>query len=64
MSGALSSLRLVFAISPTEEGEVESSVTIIDNISSIMVGGFGIFLIARFFWLRSVMPFEPRSGRT
>jgi hypothetical protein len=60
MAGEL--IEVVFAISPTEEEEF--SVTIIDNISAIMMGGFGIFLIARFFWLRSVMPIEPRSVRT
>ena len=52
----------VFAISLTQE-EV-CSVMIIDNISSIMMAGFGIFLIARFFWLRSIIPFEPRSTQT
>jgi hypothetical protein len=41
------------AITPTEDGEY--GIKTIDNISSIVMAGFGIFLIARLFWLRSVL---------
>jgi hypothetical protein len=50
------------AITPNEEGEY--GVKSIDSISSIVMAGFGIFLIARFFWLRSVMPIEPKYVRS
>jgi hypothetical protein len=50
------------AITPTEYGEY--GVKSIDSISSIVMAGFGIFLIARFFWLRSVMPIEPKYVRS
>jgi hypothetical protein len=50
------------AITPTEDGEY--GVKIIDSISSIVMTGFGIFLIARFFWLKSVMPIEPKYVRS
>jgi hypothetical protein len=46
----------------TEDGEY--SIKTIDSISSIVMAGFGIFLIARFFWLRSVMPIEPKYVRS
>jgi len=47
---------------PTEDGEY--GIRTIDSISSIVMSGFGIFLIARFFWLRSVMPIEPKYVRS
>jgi hypothetical protein len=50
------------AITPTEDGEYR--IKTIDSISSIVMAGFGIFLIARFFWLRSVMPIEPKYVRS
>jgi hypothetical protein len=50
------------AITPTEDGEY--GIKTIDNISSIVMAGFGIFLIARLFWLRSVMPIEPKYMRS
>jgi hypothetical protein len=50
------------AITPTEDGEY--GVKSIDSISSIVMVGFGIFLIARFFWLRTVMPIEPKHVRS
>ena len=50
------------AITPTEDGEY--GVKTIDSISSIGMAGFGIFLIARFFWLKSVMPIEPKHVRS
>jgi hypothetical protein len=49
------------AITPTEDGEYD--IKTIDSISSIVMAGFGIFLIARFFWLRGVMPIEPKYVR-
>jgi len=36
---------------------------ILDNISSTITPGFGIFLIARFFWLRSITPIESKTVR-
>ena len=50
------------AIPPTEDGEY--GMRIIDTMSSIVMAGFGIFLVARFFWLRSVIPIEPRYVRS
>jgi hypothetical protein len=50
------------AITPIEDGEY--GIKTIDSISSIVMAGFGIFLIARFFWLRSVMPIEPKYVRS
>ena len=47
---------------PTEDGEY--GIKTIDSISSIVMAGFGIFLIARLFWLRSVMPIEPKYVRS
>jgi hypothetical protein len=49
-------------ITPTEDGEY--GIKTIDSISSIVMAGFGIFLIARFFWLRTVMPIEPKHVRS
>jgi hypothetical protein len=49
-------------IRPTEDGEY--GVKSIDSISSIGMAGFGIFLIARFFWLRSFMSIEPKHVRS
>lgn len=46
----------------TEDGEY--GIKTIDSISSIVMAGFGIFLIVRFFWLRSVMPIEPKYLRS
>ena len=46
----------------TEDGEY--GIRTIDSISSISMAGFGIFLIARFFWLRNVMPIEPKYLRS
>jgi hypothetical protein len=46
----------------TEDGEY--GIKTIDSISSTVMVGFGIFLIARFFWLRSVMPIEPKYLRS
>jgi len=46
----------------TEGGEYDSKT--IDSISSIVISGFGIFLIVRFFWLRNVMPIEPKYVRS
>jgi hypothetical protein len=37
---------------------------IVDNIASTVMAGFGIFLIARFLWLRSIMPVEPSYTRS
>jgi Leu/Phe-tRNA-protein transferase len=48
--------------SATEDGEY--GIKTIDSISSTVMAGFGIFLIARFFWLRSVMPIEPKYLRS
>jgi hypothetical protein len=50
------------AITPTEDGEY--GIKTIDSISSIVMAGFGIFLIVRFFWLRTVMPIEPKYVRS
>jgi hypothetical protein len=44
--------------------DAEKGVRTIDSISSVVMAGFGIFLIARFFWLRSVMPIEPKYIRS
>jgi hypothetical protein len=49
-------------ITTTEDGEY--GIKTIDSISSTVMVGFGIFLIARFFWLRSVMPIEPKYLRS
>jgi hypothetical protein len=49
-------------ITPTEDGEYGAKS--IDSISSIVMAGFGIFLIARFFWLRRFMPIEPKYVRS
>ena len=49
-------------ITPAEDGEY--GVKSIDSISSIVMAGFGIFLIARFFWLRSFMSIEPKHVRS
>jgi len=47
----------------TEDGEY--GIKTIDSISSIVMAGFAIFLIVRFFWLRSVvMPIEPKYMRS
>jgi len=49
----------------TTTGEHEEySIRTIDSISSIVMAGFGIFLIARFFWLKNVMPIEPKYLRS
>ncbi len=58
----VSELVEAIAITPTEDGEY--GVKSIDSISSIVMAGFGIFLIARFFWLRSIMPIEPKYVRS
>src|SRR5215210_3977990 len=58
----VSELVEAIAITPTEDGEY--GVKSIDSISSMAMAGFGIFLIARFFWLRSVMPIEPKYVRS
>ena len=50
------------ALTPAEDGEY--GIKTIDSISSIAMAGFGIFLIARFFWLRSIMPIEPKYVRS
>jgi hypothetical protein len=50
------------ALTPTEDGEY--NIKTIDSISSIAMAGFGIFLIARFFWLRSIMSIEPKYVRS
>ena len=36
---------------------------ILDNISSTIMAGFGIFLIVRFFWLRRIVPIESKAVR-
>jgi hypothetical protein len=41
----------------------EESHEIAENVGSIVMMGFGIFLITRFFWLRSIMPIEPKYTR-
>ena len=51
-------------VTTTQAEEEENAVRNIDTLSSIVMGGFGIFLIARFFWLRSVMPIEPKYVRS
>jgi hypothetical protein len=51
-------------ITTTPNEEVEYGIKTIDSISSMAMAGFGIFLIARFFWLRSVMPIEPKYVRS
>ena len=54
---------IIITITPaTEDGEY--GIMTIDSISSIVMAGFGIFLIARFFWLRSNMPIEPKYLRS
>ena len=55
---------LIEAIAITPNEEREYGVKSIDNISSIVMAGFGIFLIARSFWLKSVMPIEPKYVRS
>ena len=55
---------LVEAITITNTEDGEYGMKTIDSISSIVMAGFGIFLIARFFWLRSVMPIEPKYVRS
>jgi hypothetical protein len=42
----------------------EYGIKAIDSISSIVMAGFGIFLITRFFWLKNVMPIEPKYLRS
>jgi hypothetical protein len=49
-------------ITNTEDGEY--GMKTIDSISSIVMAGFGIFLFVRFFWLRSIMPIEPKYVRS
>jgi hypothetical protein len=49
----------------TEADEEQHGINkTIDTISSMVMAGFGIFLIARFFWLQSVMPIEPKYMRS
>jgi hypothetical protein len=46
----------------TEDGEY--GIKTIDSISSVVMAGFAIFLIVRFFWLKNVMPIEPKYLRS
>ena len=62
MGGELVEAITITATPATED--VENGITAIDSISSIAMAGFGIFLIARFFWLKSVMPIEPKYLRS
>jgi hypothetical protein len=62
MVGELVEAIIVTTTSATEDREY--GVKTIDSISSTVMAGFGIFLIARFFWLRSVMPIEPKYLRS
>jgi hypothetical protein len=55
---------LIEAIAITPIEDEEYGVKSIDSISSIVMAGFGTFLIARFFWLKSVMPIEPKYVRS
>jgi hypothetical protein len=49
----------------TEADEEQHGINkTIDTISSMVMAGFGIFLIARFFWLQSVMSIEPKYMRS
>ncbi|MHB8603419.1 MAG: hypothetical protein ACYC6W_12480 [Nitrosotalea sp.] len=42
---------------------VENNETM-EYVNSILMVGFGIFLIVRFFWLRSIMPIESKYLRS
>jgi hypothetical protein len=42
----------------------EENVENVEYINSSVMAGFSIFLIARFFWLRNVMPIEPKYVRS
>jgi hypothetical protein len=42
----------------------EESHEMVENIGAAMMAGFGVFLIARFFWLKNIMPIEPRYTRS
>jgi hypothetical protein len=54
---------ITITTTPATEDKVYGIKTI-DIISSIVVAGFGIFVIGRFFWLRSILPFEPKYMRS
>lgn len=38
---------------------VGERMEIVENVGAIFMGGFGIFIVARYFWLRQTMPIEP-----
>jgi len=42
----------------------EENVEFVEYINSSVMAGFSIFLMARFFWLRSVMSIEPKYVRS
>lgn len=62
MVGELVEAIIITTTSATEDGEY--GIKTIDSVSSTVMAGFGIFLIVRFFWLRSVMPIEPKYLRS
>ena len=50
-------------VTPTTKEEEEQRPHLhetIDSISSLLMSGFGIFLIVRFFWLRKAAALEAR----
>ena len=42
----------------------QESHEMVENVSSLMMAGFGIFLISRFFWLRNIIPIEAKYLRS
>jgi Zn-dependent protease len=62
MVGELVEAIIITTTSTTEDGEY--GIKTIDSISSTVMAGFGIFLITRFFWLKNVMPIEPKYLRS
>ncbi|HEY1248872.1 MAG TPA: hypothetical protein VGE97_07795 [Nitrososphaera sp.] len=62
MGGELVEAITLNAIPATED--MENGIMAIDSITSTVMAGFGIFLIARFLWLKSSMPIEPKYLRS
>ena len=62
MGGELVEAITINAARATED--VENGITAMDSITSIVMAAFGIFLIARFIWLKSLMPIEPKYLRS
>jgi hypothetical protein len=68
--GGIFGVAMIVAFGTWMAGELAEAIIftnesneILDNISSTIMAGFGIFLIARFFWLRSIIPIESKAVR-